>query len=91
MYWMRTMKTQTLTIRVDEYLPHSVAKVWRALTDSDLLARWLMPNDFKLEPVVMALGRWGVRFMDSPHEGDFLSPTAFARSPSASATSRSWS
>jgi uncharacterized protein YndB with AHSA1/START domain len=36
------------TIRVDEYLPHPPAKVWRALTDSDLMARWLMPNDFKL-------------------------------------------
>jgi DNA-binding HxlR family transcriptional regulator len=31
-----------------------------------------------LEPVVAALGRWGVRFMDRPHDGDFLSPTAFA-------------
>nr|BFE87558.1 hypothetical protein GCM10020093_101590 [Planobispora longispora] len=38
------------TIEVDEFLPHPPAKVWRALTDSDLLARWLMPNDFK--PVV---------------------------------------
>jgi uncharacterized protein YndB with AHSA1/START domain len=37
------------TIRVDEFLPHPPAKVWRALTDSALIARWLMPNDFKLE------------------------------------------
>lgn len=37
-------------IRVDGFLPHPPAKVWRALTDPDLLARWLMPNDFK--PVV---------------------------------------
>ncbi|MEV5708921.1 SRPBCC domain-containing protein [Actinoallomurus sp. NPDC052274] len=36
------------TIRVDEFLPHPPAAVWRALTDSDLMARWLMPNDFKL-------------------------------------------
>jgi uncharacterized protein YndB with AHSA1/START domain len=36
-------------IRVDEFLPHPPAKVWRALTDPELLARWLMPNDFKLE------------------------------------------
>ncbi|WP_084957684.1 SRPBCC family protein [Thermoactinospora rubra] len=34
-------------IEVDEFLPHPPAKVWRALTDPDLLARWLMPNDFK--------------------------------------------
>ncbi|MGH3319231.1 MAG: SRPBCC family protein [Streptosporangiaceae bacterium] len=38
------------TIRLDEFLPHPPAKVWRALTEADLLARWLMPNDFK--PVV---------------------------------------
>ncbi|TMR03441.1 SRPBCC domain-containing protein [Actinomadura soli] len=37
-------------IEVDEFLPHPPAKVWRALTDPDLLARWLMPSDFK--PVV---------------------------------------
>lgn len=33
-------------IEVDEFLPHPPAKVWRALTDPDLMARWLMPNDF---------------------------------------------
>ncbi|MFD0900906.1 SRPBCC family protein [Actinomadura sediminis] len=37
-------------IEVDEFLPHPPAQVWRALTDRDLLARWLMPNDF--EPAV---------------------------------------
>ncbi|MUN36731.1 SRPBCC family protein [Actinomadura litoris] len=40
----------TADIEVEEFLPHPPAKVWRALTDRDLLARWLMPNDF--EPVV---------------------------------------
>ncbi|WP_433464227.1 SRPBCC family protein [Spirillospora sp. CA-128828] len=35
------------SIEVDEFLPHPPAKVWRALTEPDLLARWLMPNDFK--------------------------------------------
>jgi uncharacterized protein YndB with AHSA1/START domain len=38
------------TIRVDEFLPHPPAKVWQTLVDPELLARWLMPNDFK--PVV---------------------------------------
>lgn len=37
-------------IRADHYLAHPPRRVWRALTDSELLARWLMPNDFK--PVV---------------------------------------
>ena len=33
---------------VEEY-DHPRAVVWRALTNSDALSRWLMPNDFKLE------------------------------------------
>ena len=43
------MNDDPRTIRVDEFLPHPPAKVWRALTDSALMGRWLMPNDFKLE------------------------------------------
>ncbi len=42
--------TEPTTIKVDQYLAHPPARVWRALTDPDLLARWLMPNDFA--PVV---------------------------------------
>jgi uncharacterized protein YndB with AHSA1/START domain len=42
--------TGTDAIAVDQYLPHPPGRVWRALTDPDLLARWLMPNDFA--PVV---------------------------------------
>ncbi|HZE31354.1 MAG TPA: SRPBCC domain-containing protein [Actinoallomurus sp.] len=38
------------TIRVDEFLAHPPARVWKALTDPVLLAKWLMPNDFR--PVV---------------------------------------
>ena len=37
-------------IEVDEFLPHSPAKVWRALTTPALMEKWLMKNDF--EPVV---------------------------------------
>lgn len=36
-------------IRLDQFLPHPPAKVWRALTEPDLLARWLMPGEFRLE------------------------------------------
>jgi uncharacterized protein YndB with AHSA1/START domain len=42
--------TDSRTVRVDEFLAHSPARVWRALTDPVLLAKWLMPNDFR--PVV---------------------------------------
>lgn len=34
-------------IHVDEFLPHPAPRVWRALTDPELIAKWLMPNDFK--------------------------------------------
>jgi uncharacterized protein YndB with AHSA1/START domain len=37
------------SVRVDQFLPHPPRKVWRALTEPDLIARWLMPGDFKLE------------------------------------------
>lgn len=33
-------------IVLDRTYPHTVAKVWAALTDPAALARWLMPNDF---------------------------------------------
>ncbi len=36
-------------IRVDQFLPHPPAKVWRALTEPELIAQWLMPGDFRLE------------------------------------------
>lgn len=34
---------------IERRLPHAQDKVWRALTQSELMADWLMPNDF--EPV----------------------------------------
>jgi uncharacterized protein YndB with AHSA1/START domain len=40
--------TDYLIIRTDQFLPYPPTRVWKALTDPDLLARWLMPNDFKL-------------------------------------------
>jgi len=42
--------TQTQSIVVDFDLPHPPAKVWRALTQADLVEKWLMQND--LRPVV---------------------------------------
>jgi uncharacterized protein YndB with AHSA1/START domain len=37
-------------IEVGQFVGRPVQRVWQALTDPDLLARWLMPNDFK--PVI---------------------------------------
>lgn len=40
------MTDDLTTIRVDQFFPHSVDRVWRVLTTSELMDRWLMPNDF---------------------------------------------
>jgi uncharacterized protein YndB with AHSA1/START domain len=45
-----TPKAQTETISFDFDLPHPPEKVWRALTEPELLADWLLPVlDLKLE------------------------------------------
>ncbi|WP_049575596.1 SRPBCC family protein [Nonomuraea sp. SBT364] len=36
-------------IRLDQFIAHPPAKVWRALTEPELVARWLMPGDFRAE------------------------------------------
>lgn len=38
------------TLVVERVFPHPAEKIWRALTESPLLAQWMMKNDF--EPVV---------------------------------------
>lgn len=41
--------TSSPTIAIDQFFPYPPARVWQALTDSDRLSRWLMPNDFQLK------------------------------------------
>jgi len=41
-------KTQTRSIKMEFQLPHAPAKVWRALTEPDLLAKWLMTTNIRL-------------------------------------------
>jgi uncharacterized protein YndB with AHSA1/START domain len=41
--------TDPTRLDLDQYLAHPPAKVWRALTEPDLIARWMMPGDFRLE------------------------------------------
>lgn len=45
-----TENTETQTVALEYELPHSPAKVWRALTDPTLLGQWLMSTD--MQPVV---------------------------------------
>ena len=40
----------TRSLVIERVFPHPPEKLWRALTESPLLAQWLMKNDF--EPVV---------------------------------------
>ena len=47
---MNDQSTETLSVVVERELPHPAEKIWRALTQPQLLAEWLMKNDF--EPVV---------------------------------------
>jgi uncharacterized protein YndB with AHSA1/START domain len=35
------------SIELEAVYPHPIAQVWRALTESEALGRWLMPNDFQ--------------------------------------------
>lgn len=46
---MNNSQTTTQSIRVEEFLPHSPARVWKALTDQALIAKWLMPGNFELK------------------------------------------
>jgi uncharacterized protein YndB with AHSA1/START domain len=43
---MSEMPTDSRSVVVDRDFPHPPEKVWRALTESGLLAEWLMSNDF---------------------------------------------
>jgi uncharacterized protein YndB with AHSA1/START domain len=38
--------SDTQAIIVERVLPHAADTIWRALTNSEMIARWLMPNDF---------------------------------------------
>lgn len=47
----KTAESQTESISFEFDLPHPPEKVWRALTDPELLAEWLLPAvDLELEP-----------------------------------------
>jgi uncharacterized protein YndB with AHSA1/START domain len=45
-----TSPAETLTVTVDREMPGAPEKIWRALTQPQLIEEWLMKNDF--EPLV---------------------------------------
>jgi uncharacterized protein YndB with AHSA1/START domain len=44
---MNKQSTETLSVVVEREIPYPPEKVWRALTQPELLEQWLMKNDFK--------------------------------------------
>jgi uncharacterized protein YndB with AHSA1/START domain len=57
------LSTETLSVVVERQLAHPPEKIWRALTQGQLIADWLMANDF--EPVVGH--RFNLRTTPMPH------------------------
>jgi uncharacterized protein YndB with AHSA1/START domain len=59
-----TAPSQSEAITFDFELPHPLPKVWRALTEPELLSQWLLPVlDLKLEPGAI------FSFRTQPHPG----------------------
>jgi uncharacterized protein YndB with AHSA1/START domain len=58
---MTETSTETRSVVIEREMPYPPEKIWRALTQSTLIAEWLMKNDFK--PVVdhrfNLRGDWG--------------------------------
>jgi uncharacterized protein YndB with AHSA1/START domain len=42
-----TTEAATKSVVIEKEFPHPPAKVWRALTEGDIIAQWLMKNDFQ--------------------------------------------
>jgi uncharacterized protein YndB with AHSA1/START domain len=47
---MSNAAESTRSLIVERVFPHPPEKLWRALTDSRVLAQWMMNNDFEPEP-----------------------------------------
>ena len=80
---------QTQSIVVEYEFRHPPEKVWRALTETDLIASWLMPNDFRAEvgiaspsaraPLPASTESCIARFLQSNRIGGCLTPGAAGR------------
>jgi uncharacterized protein YndB with AHSA1/START domain len=56
------MKEQHATIRIEHVYTQAPARVWRALTDQSLVARWWAPGNIRAEVghcFEMDMGPWG--------------------------------
>lgn len=56
------MNNELAEIRLERVYAHAPSKVWRALTDPELIARWWAPGNIRAEVghrFEMDMGRWG--------------------------------
>jgi uncharacterized protein YndB with AHSA1/START domain len=60
---MSPTASETLSVVVEREMPYPPEKIWRALTQPELIGEWLMSNDFK--PVVGH--RFHLRAEPNPH------------------------
>lgn len=67
----------TETLVIERRFPHAQDKLWRALTQSELMAEWLMPNDF--EPV--AGKAFTLRTDPTPHWNGIITGEVLAVEP----------
>ena len=44
---MNEASAETLSVVVEREIPHPPERIWRALTRPELIAEWLMENDFR--------------------------------------------
>ncbi len=58
---MSDINDGTVTLAIERELSSPPDQVWRALTDSNLIEQWLMPNDFQLKAgqAFKLNGDWG--------------------------------
>ncbi len=74
---MRETRSATRSVVMEKEFAHPPEKVWRALTESDLIAQWLMKNDF--QPVVGH--RFQMRMDPMPHWDGVISCEVLAVKP----------
>lgn len=58
---MSEPSTETRAVVVERELPYAPDKVWRAITQSNLISEWLMKNDFQptVDHAFQFSGDWG--------------------------------
>jgi uncharacterized protein YndB with AHSA1/START domain len=67
----------TRSVVIEKEMAHSPEKIWRALTESNLIQQWLMPNEFQPSPG----HRFQFRTTPSPHWNGVVDSEVLAVEP----------